>query len=173
MKKYFFGAILLTLFSAQISEAAPAPWGIAINTESKECAGYWAGDEFVDYKLPEGWKANYPTSDPGNNLWDIVRTDAGDCSFQIRKEEACCMELGYAFVSDNIGKGQKTILRDRESFNKQLELQRKYGKYALWLPAVRLVALAIIPIVFIGIIIFVIWRVIKKRNNLPRLDVKE
>jgi|GEM_PF-1048889 len=161
MTKYFFGVFLIFLFSGQISQAAPAPWGLAINQDTKECAGYWGGDEFVSYKLPDGWKAYYPTSNP-DSRWGKIQTDAGECSFQIRKEEACCMELGYTFVSDNIGKDQKTILRDREAFEKELELQRKYGQYARWLTLARLAAVAIIPIVLIGIIVFLIWRIRKK-----------
>jgi hypothetical protein len=164
MKKYFFGAFFLLLFSAKISEAAPAPWGIAINTENKECAGYWAGDEFVDYKLPEGWKAYYPTSNPENNLWDIIRTDAGECSFQIRKEEACCMELGYAFVSDNIGKGQKTILRDREAFEKALQRRRNQTPN-YWIIPIFLLAIA-------GAIVGIKY-LKKRRNNLPHRGKNE
>lgn len=140
MKKYIF-LILLFLLSAQISEAAPGPWGLAINTETKECAGFWPGDEFVAYKLPEGWKAYYPKHDSENNLWDTVETEAGKCSFQIRKEEACCMELGYKFVSDNIGKDQKTILRDREEFENALRKKReKTPDY--WVIPVSLLAIA-------------------------------
>jgi len=39
---------------------APAPWGIALNHETKECAGYWGGDEYKGYPLPAGWTAYYP-----------------------------------------------------------------------------------------------------------------
>jgi hypothetical protein len=114
MKKNIFIACVAFLLSAQASQAAPAPWGLALNLETKECAGFWAGDEFTGYHLPDGWKAYYPVYDPsGNSHWGKIHTEVGDCSFQIRKEEACCMELGLAFVSDNIGKGQKEKLRDR------------------------------------------------------------
>ena len=172
MRKYFFIACLASLFSAHNSHAAPAPWGLAINTETKECAGYWGGDEFVDYKLPDGWKAYYPTSDPEHNLWSIIKTDAGDCSFQIQKEEACCMELGYTFVSDNIGKGQKTILRDREAFKKQLEQHRKYGKYSYLMPLIFFGALAIAILAgIVGVILLLVflirylWKKTRPRNS--------
>lgn len=53
--------ILLTvIFLVSLSEiihAAPLPTGIAINEQIKECAGYWPGDEYVEYVLSEGWKA--------------------------------------------------------------------------------------------------------------------
>jgi len=140
MKKYILFALLF-LLPAGISEAAPAPWGLAINTETKECAGFWPGDEFVAYRLPEGWKAYYPQRNSENSLWDIVETDAGKCSFQIRKEEACCMELGYKFVSDNIGKGQKTVLRDREEFENALE-QKRGNSSGSWIVLVSLLTLA-------------------------------
>lgn len=105
------GAMLFS--GAQISQAAPGPRGLAINTQTKECAGYWPGDEFIGYSLPEGWKAYYPTySASDNSNWKKIQTEAGECSFQVQKEEACCMELGYAFVSRNIGKDQAEKLRD-------------------------------------------------------------
>lgn len=99
--------IAILFLGAQISQAAPGPRGLAINTQTKECAGYWPGDEFVGYPLPEGWKAYYPTySASDNSNWKKIQTEAGECSFQVQKEEACCMELGYTFVSRNIGKDQ-------------------------------------------------------------------
>ena len=121
-KNIWISAIII--LSAQTVVAAPAPWGMALNMETEECAGYWGGDEFVAYALPEGWKAYYPTyekAEGGEGPWSTVKTDVGNCSFQIRKEEACCMELGYAYVSDNIGKGQRKDLRSREEFEKSLQ----------------------------------------------------
>ncbi|MFA5985928.1 MAG: hypothetical protein WC819_01095 [Parcubacteria group bacterium] len=110
------------MLSVHTVTAAPAPWGLALNMETKECAGYWAGDEFVAYHLPEGWKAYYPTYDAdSNSLWSTITTDAGECAFQMRKEEACCMELGYAFVSRNIGEGHMEKLRDREEFQNAMQ----------------------------------------------------
>jgi len=116
MKRWFVIISLIIFFPASMVTAAPAPWGLALNHETKECAGFWAGDEFTGYGLPEGWKAYYPIYESGaggRNLWGKIQTEAGECGFQMRKEEACCMELGYRFVSDNIGKGQTEKLRDR------------------------------------------------------------
>ena len=80
--------------------AAPAPWGIAINTETHECAGYWSGDEFSHIPLPEGWDAYYPDFEEGNAT---ISTPIGSCTFD--SEEMCCQQLGYEYVSDNIGVG--------------------------------------------------------------------
>jgi len=127
----------------QISQAAPAPWGLALNYETKECAGFWAGDEFTGYGLPEGWKAYYPTHESGaegKNLWRKIQTEAGECSFQMRNEEACCMELGYRFVSDNIGKGQINKLRDRTVPERQ---SKGIKANALWFVIVFLVLAAV------------------------------
>jgi hypothetical protein len=93
--------LVLVLFSFLL---APAPWGIALNHQTKECAGYWAGDEYVSYKLPEGWQAYYPgdgaqiTTEVGACKWSDVDWD--------RRAEDCCRELGYTFVSANIGERQ-------------------------------------------------------------------
>jgi hypothetical protein len=78
--------------------AAPAPWGIAINTETQQCAGYWAGDEFTAYPLPDGWEAYYPEFAGGSAL---IETPYGDCDFI--SEQDCCEELGFEYISDNIG----------------------------------------------------------------------
>ena len=163
MKRNILIAFLAFLFSAQVSQAAPAPWGLALNHETKECAGYWAGDEFVDYKLPEGWKAYYPTYDNPDSRWEKIKTEAGECSFQISKEEACCMELGYRFVSDNIGKGQKTILRDREEFEKALRKKKDGSGY--------LMVVGIPLSVIVGI--FILVRYLKKKRKDGLLDKKD
>jgi hypothetical protein len=160
MKKIFFAFAFFcaALLGFSYAKAAPAPWGLAINTETKECAGFWAGDEFVAYKLPEGWKAYYPTYDSSSqSRWSNVQTEVGECSFQIRKEEACCMELGYKYISDNIGKDQKTILRDRKEFEKELAQHRgKSNVNANW----------IIPILlFVFAIVVIFIRSIRKKNK--------
>ena len=87
---------------------APAPYGIAINYETKECAGYWGGDEFVYYTLPAGWVEYYP-DDNG-----LIQTEIGACEYGWNYNdtvEDCCNELGYTYVSENIGKdsGQRIV----------------------------------------------------------------
>ena len=109
----FFGGLIITV---SFAPAAPAPWGIALSRETQECAGFWPGDEFVAYHLPGGWKPYFPKYDPKTGITTLV-TDIGSCDFKRKgDEEKCCSQLGYKYVSDNIGKGQKTILRDKEEF---------------------------------------------------------
>lgn len=80
--------------------SAPLMEGIALNHETKECAGYWGGDEFTQYRLPDGWKAYYPDYQK-----HIIETDVGNCSLKnISGWKDCCSVFGYKYVSDNIGK---------------------------------------------------------------------
>jgi hypothetical protein len=62
MKRGILLFLFVTIFLLNISlfSAAPLPWGIAINSETNECAGYWGGDENIQYDLPEGWTSYYP-----------------------------------------------------------------------------------------------------------------
>ncbi|MCX6763013.1 MAG: hypothetical protein NT093_04530 [Candidatus Moranbacteria bacterium] len=131
MKKIIFVLVILSaaFFGFSFAKAAPGPWGIALNMETKECAGFWPGDEFVAYHLPDGWKSYFPKYDPETKKTSLV-TEIGECDFKIREEEKCCQELGYKFVSDNIGKDQKTVLRDRAAFEAQLKSQRDAPKTA-------------------------------------------
>lgn len=91
---------------------APMPWGIALNHETQECGGFWAGDEYGGYTLPEGWQAYYP------NNQGIIETEIGSCRYDTtsgyeppneargKAAEACCQELGYTFVGDTVGAGR-------------------------------------------------------------------
>jgi LPXTG-motif cell wall-anchored protein len=155
MKKTIFTLAIIgaALLGFSFAKAAPGPWGIALNMETKECAGFWPGDEFVAYHLPNGWKSYIPKYDPETKKTSLV-TDIGECDFKIREEEKCCQQLGYKFVSENIGQGQKTILRDREAFEDQLKNQPDAPKSATMpYPALILIGLAIAAIV-IAIIFF-------------------
>jgi hypothetical protein len=156
MKKIILTFVLLvaSFFFISFAEAAPAPWGIALNLETKECAGFWPGDEFVAYHLPDGWKSYFPKYTE-ESRWGKVETDVGECGFQIRKEEACCLELGYKYISDNIGKDQKTILRDRAEFENKLKKQRQKSSPYPAFAVIGLIILAVITIVLI----------IKRRRN--------
>lgn len=146
MKITVFFALFLFLLLAQVSKAAPAPWGLAINTQTKECAGFWAGDEFVAYKLPEGWKAYFPKYDPETKT-TTFETEIGSCDFKKKgDEEKCCGQLGYKYVSDNIGKDQKTILRDRQEFEKNLRQKNHSLVYAI--------IAAILLFIIAGVIVF-------------------
>jgi len=161
MKKLIFALVIVNaaIFGISFAKAAPTPWGMALNLETKECAGFWAGDEFVDYKLPEGWKAYFSKYDPETRTTAFV-TDVGECDFKMKgDEEKCCQQLGYTYVSDNIGKGNKTILRDREEFEKQLEKSRK-KKDNLPYGAAVLILVVIITIIS-GLAIYLM----RKRKN--------
>ena len=94
-----------------------------------------------------------------------LKLKSADVILKFGEEEKCCQELGYTYVSDNIGKGDKTILRDREAFEKELEQQRKYGKHSPFMPAIFLGGAAIILVGFVGIILLAIWLARKKKND--------
>jgi hypothetical protein len=163
MKKIIFPLLLFIAVSFGISfaKAAPSPWGIALNTETKECAGFWPGDEFVAYHLPDGWKSYFPKYDTETKKNSLV-TEIGECDFKIREEEKCCQQLGYKFVNDNIGKDQKTVLRDRAEFEAQLKIQRDAPKtVATPYPALVFIGLVIAALVIM--LIFIMKR--KKGKN--------
>ena len=90
--------VLIILLSILL---VPAPWGIALNYETKECAGYWGGDEHKGYPLPSGWTAYYPTER------NLIRTEIGACTWDYSdyqtREKRCCQELGYTYIAKNIG----------------------------------------------------------------------
>jgi len=98
----------------------PAPYGIAINYQTKECAGYWSGDEFITYTLPNGWKAYYP-DDNG-----LIQTEIGACQFWFVPDdfgENCCKQLGLAYISNSIGEERGQEIRHPENYpfpNKQV-----------------------------------------------------
>ena len=100
MKKLAISVILCLLL-------APAPWGIALNYTTKQCAGYWAGDEYYRTALPAGWKAYYP------DRQNIIQTEIGSCQWEAsnwdKRAEHCCQQLEYTFVSSHIGKDSPTF----------------------------------------------------------------
>lgn len=111
MKKLIFLLISLLIFVllSDIVFSKPMPWGIALNHEVKECAGYWGGDEFTSYALPSGWKNYYPDYSKYEETGRlIIETEIGNCDFSTGNEEDCCNQLGYTFVAQNIGKGGTT-----------------------------------------------------------------
>ncbi|MDO8668297.1 MAG: hypothetical protein Q7K35_04355 [bacterium] len=99
MKKLIFIFFIFVLFLlTNNTYAAPAVrGGIAINPQTKECAGYWVGDENTHYDFPSGWK-----SYSGDY---VVTTEFGTCNLFLG-EEKCCDELRLTFVSLNIGWGR-------------------------------------------------------------------
>lgn len=101
MKKIFLLTLLIfcTLFLSSVL-AAPAQWGIAINDDTLECAGYWAGDEFSYYDLPSGWESYSPEYEDG---YQYIETPYGTCIFETLSENKCCSDLGLTYVTDQIG----------------------------------------------------------------------
>lgn len=92
--------LLLSLFSALII-AAPAQWGIAINDDTQQCAGYWAGDEFSYYSLPQGWKSYVPDYYETGGAY--IETPYGKCDFTNYSEESCCQQLDLLYLTNQIG----------------------------------------------------------------------
>ena len=100
MKKLVFFLGLWLLF-------APAPPGIALNHETRECTAYWAGDEYMKCVLPSGWQDFYPRN-------GIIETEAGSCHYADSSgpanAESCCQELGYTYVEAPVCKSSYTLL---------------------------------------------------------------
>ncbi len=103
-------ALILALL-AGTAAAAPAPWGIAVNQGAGECAGYWPGDEYVAYGLPEGWNQYMPSYGKDGAT---VATESGSCTFEYGREEECCRQLGLRYVAKNIGSEEWVVVRDRD-----------------------------------------------------------
>ncbi len=159
MKKILF-LIVFALFlkfsaSPKISHAAPAPWGIAINDKTRECAGFWPGDEFTAYQLPEGWKSYFPSYNPETKKNSVI-TDFGECDFKISEEQKCCRQLGLKYVSENIGKENRTDLRNRKDFYPKQKSDR-VRKYA---------ALAIIVLIMVVLVTLIVVFKKKKKENI-------
>jgi hypothetical protein len=75
---------------------APAPWGIVLNSQTKECGEYWGGDEYFSYALSDRWKEYYPDNE------GLVHTEVGSCNYY-EGAENCCRQLGYTYIPGNIG----------------------------------------------------------------------
>ncbi len=102
MKLVLFVVTCLLLIAA--ISPAPQPYYLAINYATKQCGEYWPGDEYVYHPLPPGWTTyEYQYAD---DYW-YVETPAGAC--QVSKPavrnfaQLCCSQLGYKYVSDNVG----------------------------------------------------------------------
>jgi len=153
MKKLIFLLIslLISVLLSDVVFSASMPWGIALNYETKECAGYWGGDEFTSYALPSGWKDYYPDYSKYEETGKlIIETEIGNCDFSIGNEEDCCNQLGYAFVAQNIGKGKTT----------SWGLMEMLGSLACFI---------FFPIVILLVIIFIILK-IKTKSFIPFLE---
>lgn len=98
-------------FQVNLVQAAPAPWGVALNHGTKECAGFWAGDEFRYYDLPSGWGIFYPDWDSYNETTGLMTIETDIGTFNITSishgnwHDKFCNETDYTYVSKNIGIG--------------------------------------------------------------------
>ena len=100
--------VISTLFITATTIFAPAQRFFALNHETKQCAGYWGGDEYVTYELPSQWVIfEYKLQYSKESTSFEVETDIGTCQVpwegQINSEKSCCSELGYTYTSENIG----------------------------------------------------------------------
>jgi hypothetical protein len=84
---------------------APAPYGVALNYLTQECAGYWGGDEYVYYIAPQGWAYYLPDDNRE------IHTLRGTFTWTGSAEELCS-DIGFTYVSDNIGKdkGERVVV---------------------------------------------------------------
>ena len=85
------GFLTLSLNWLKPVSAEILPWGIAINEEAGQCAGFWGGDEFSENNLPNGWQDYYP-----KQYLIKVETAYGTCVIDKKTEDFadCCRQLG-------------------------------------------------------------------------------
>ena len=93
-------SFFLFLFFNGISFGAPAMRGIAINEATKECGGYWGGDEYKQYSLPSGWTAYYPVEESGSYFFTIGDKKIEDVG---KTNIINCERIGYKYVGENVG----------------------------------------------------------------------
>ena len=159
-KLMFFLLVGLIYLKPNISHAAPAPEQVALNHETKQCARFWAGDEFVGYKLPEGWVSFLIDYDYEEKR-TFVKTDIGEC--EGREIEKCCNKLGYTYVNvRNIGDKDKNEEKDdNKKFNDEEE--GNTGGTKINTRPKGLLYLILTTIIIIG---FLTVRHAKRRNNI-------
>jgi len=68
------------------------------SSSGKKCSGYWPGDEFKIYKLPEGWKDFYINAREGKT--PLIQTEFGSCRFESTDGKNCCLEMGLNYLAD-------------------------------------------------------------------------
>jgi hypothetical protein len=164
MKVVLFAAACLLLVAATLP--APLPYYLAINYATKQCGEYWGGDEFVTYKLPPGWNT-YEYQYSASN-WS-VETPSGTCSVpqslaRSSFAEVCCSQLGYTYVSNNIGVYRLTA----ENIANQKAMEDYAAKQAAQARAERIQTIILYAIVLFSIAlvvtIIVQWRHEKRKR---------
>ena len=88
---------LLLLSFSKICSATMAASGPALNEKTKQCGGFYGGDEKKLYDIPEGWKVDFENED--------VRKKFEQCGWYSgeRNLKECCEQLNYNFIEGNIG----------------------------------------------------------------------
>lgn len=122
---FLFNVLIVgTVLSRAMSET------LALNEQTKQCARFWPGDEYSQYKLPSGWQAYYPNVD---DYFYEVRTSFGDCIFKdsntytAENLQKCGQSLGFEFVDYNHFNPDflNTLAGDYscQNYDEQLEIQ--------------------------------------------------
>ncbi len=110
--------------SSAYSQAAPAAVQFVVNDELKECKTFWAGDEFIRYRLPEGWRQYGLSVHDFDNL-----TEA-------------CSEIGYTYTGELKVEGDRVGPYYGESY--LMFYLEKYYLVILFLAILILVSIIII-----------------------------
>lgn len=151
MKKVLLALFLVSIFTLLLTinlvYAAPSPWGFALNPQTKECAGYWAGDEFGYNPLPKGWEAYYPHQ--AKNI-RLINSSFGICKISFEEFisdnkkinwEYCCVSFGFnpvnykefasqqplnkeLFCDDNLGTATSHLVFAIDGNNKECTMTR-------------------------------------------------
>jgi hypothetical protein len=104
--RYLLIFILFVALGSSIALALSAPREFAINTETQQCAGFWEGDQYRRYSLPDGW-VSYPEETfrekNGTISNTVLVTPQGKCNLSQLNEQQCCSLFGYTYISPNIG----------------------------------------------------------------------
>jgi len=106
----------IVLFVINFVNAAPAPWGFALNHKTKQCINFWPGDEFSQNKLPEGFEFYWDKSYNKETGSLTYITSVGNCTIKEGVQTSnnfseCCKQLNYQFISDNEDISKKSINR--------------------------------------------------------------
>ena len=154
--KYIFFLIVL-FFIPGFIYASPSPWGIALNEEEKQCAGFWGGDEYTHYALPEGWKDYYFENELKEGITVdscLESTSSGDYNYK-----NCCDQIGYEYVSDNIG---GDLVTSYDDYDLEEEVEEEVRKSAWNRIIYYVVGFALVSILIV--VILVLYFVRRKKE---------
>lgn len=92
-------ALSLMVFGSNV-RAETAPVGLAYS--GKQCIKYWAGDECIKYKLPDGWKELYPLNECKKKKGAFCYEYNGKECQPSANPAACCQAFGFKFVKKTL-----------------------------------------------------------------------